>query len=143
MDIIRKETDYAVRCLIRLAGLVPGSIESVKQIATEAALPEPLLRKILQRLVKGGIVVSVKGRNGGVHLARGPHQITLHDIIEAVQGQVVVSRCTLPGACCDNMPGCRLHECIGQIQTKIESVLKETTVADLLGEVGRDRNGTR
>lgn len=132
MDIIRRETDYAFRCLVRLAELEEESVESVKLIAAEESLPEPLLRKILQRLVKGGIVASIKGRDGGFRLLREPSQITLLDVLESVQGQVVLNRCVRPGGCCENKKTCRLHRSIKKAQVHIDNVLTETTLQDFL-----------
>jgi Rrf2 family protein len=134
MDIIRKETDYAFRCLVRLAGLAAGSVENVSRIATEEALPEPLLRKVLQRLVKSGIAASVKGRSGGVRLAREPDQISLHDVLESVQGQVSLNQCVRPGGCCKDLATCRLHRSIKRAQTGIDKILGETTLQDLLDD---------
>ncbi|NQU40598.1 MAG: Rrf2 family transcriptional regulator [Lentisphaerae bacterium] len=132
MDIIRKETDYAFRCLVRLAGVEADSVESAKHIAAEESLPEPLLRKILQRLVKSGIVESVKGRSGGVRLARDPHEITLLAVLESVQGAVTLNQCVRPHGCCQNKHNCRLHRCLVQAQVGIDSVLSETTLQNFL-----------
>jgi Rrf2 family protein len=132
MDIIRKETDYAFRCLVRLAGLEKDVVESVKQVAADEDLPEPLLRKILQRLVKSGIVMSVRGCSGGVRLALPPKEITLLAVLESIQGQLTLNRCVRPGGCCDNMKDCRLHTSIKKAQFKIDGVLKETTLQSFL-----------
>ena len=132
MDIIRKETDYAFRCLVMLAGAEPGTVESAKHIAATESLPEPLLRKIIQRLVKSGIVVSVKGRSGGVRLAREPGAITLLDVLESVQGEVTLNQCVRPGGCCAKMHDCRLHRCLKNAQVGIDSILGETTLQDFL-----------
>ena len=132
MDIIRKETDYAFRCLVRLSDLKEGELESVREVAAAESLPEPVLRKILQRLGKSGIVASTKGRSGGVRLARPPHQITLLDVLESVQGTVTLNRCVRPEGCCENMGTCRLHTCIKQAQHKIDNILNETTLQEFL-----------
>ena len=132
MDIIRKETDYAFRCLVMLAGAEPGTVESAKHIAATESLPEPLLRKIIQRLVKSGIVVSVKGRSGGVRLAREPKDITLLNVIESVQGDVSLNQCVRPEGCCSQMGGCRLHRCLQNAQVGIDNILSETTLQDFL-----------
>ncbi len=134
MDVIRRETDYAFRCLVRLAGLDENVVESVKQVAADEDLPEPLLRKILQRLVKSGIVSSVKGCNGGVCLALPPEEITLLAVLESIQGQLTLNRCVRPGGCCDNMENCRLHTSLKRAQIKIDDVLKETTLKSFLDE---------
>jgi Rrf2 family protein len=139
MDIVRKETDYALRCLIWLGGLEGDTTERVKRVAAEASLPEPMLRKILQRLAKSGIVASTKGCNGGVRLARSPREVTLFDVIESVQGPVRVSQCSDPRQCCENMSECRLRNSIADIQCEIEAVFKKKTLQDLLDEAGGEQ----
>jgi len=139
MDIVRKETDYALRSLMWLAGLEGDVAERVKRVAAEASLPEPALRKILQRLAKSGIVASTKGCNGGVRLARPPRKVTLLDVIESVQGPVRVSQCADPNRCCDNMSECRLRDSIMKIQRDIETVLEKRTLQDLLDEPGGEQ----
>jgi Rrf2 family protein len=130
MDIVRKETDYALRCLIWLGGLEGDTTEIVKRVAAEASLPEPMLRKI---------VASTKGCNGGVRLARSPREVTLFDVIESVQGPVRVSQCSDPRQCCENMSECRLRNSIADIQCEIEAVFKKKTLQDLLDEAGGEQ----
>jgi len=91
-----------------------------------------MLRKIFQRLGRSGIVASTKGSRGGVRLARDPHQITLLDVLDSIQGQVTLNRCVRPGGCCENMGHCRLHKRIKQAQDKIDNILNETTLQDFL-----------
>jgi Rrf2 family iron-sulfur cluster assembly transcriptional regulator len=132
VDIIRKDTDYAVRCLVRLAGLDVGVTENVKEIAAREALPEPMLRKIMQRLVRSEIVCSVRGRTGGVRLARHPHEITLLEILDAVQGEITLNRCVRPDGCCENRSACRLHPSLKKVQHRIADALQDTTLQDML-----------
>lgn len=132
MDIIRKDTDYAVRCLVRLAGLDVGVTENVKEIAAREALPEPMLRKIMQRLVRSEIVRSVRGRSGGVRLARQPGEITLLEILDAVQGEITLNRCVRSDGCCENKSACRLHPSLKKVQRRIDGALQDTTLQDML-----------
>ena len=74
MQVLGRESDYALRCLVKLAGADEGQVLSARQIASEDDLPEPLLRKILQKLVKAGIVESVRGSQGGFRLGGLPEQ---------------------------------------------------------------------
>ena len=76
---------YAVQALARLP---PGAWGRARDIAGAASLPDPFLGKVLSQLVKAGLARSVKGPRGGYSLARAPGEITLLDIIEAVDGPI-------------------------------------------------------
>ena len=79
---------YAVQALAHLARLPPGAWGRARDIAGAASLPDPFLGKVLSQLVKAGLARSVKGPRGGYSLARAPGEITLLDIIEAVDGPI-------------------------------------------------------
>jgi Rrf2 family protein len=79
---------YAVQALVHLARLPPGAWGRAREIAGAAGLPDTFLAKVLGQLVKAGLARSVKGPRGGYSLARAPKEITLLDIIEAVDGPI-------------------------------------------------------
>jgi Rrf2 family transcriptional regulator, iron-sulfur cluster assembly transcription factor len=79
---------YAVQALVHLARQPPGAWGRARDIAGAEGLPDTFLGKVLAQLVKAGLARSVKGPNGGYSLARAPAEITLLDIIEAVDGPI-------------------------------------------------------
>ena len=79
---------YAVQALAHLARLPPGAWGRARDIAGARGLPDTFLAKVLTQLAKAGLARSVKGPGGGYSLARAPKEITLLEIIEAVDGPI-------------------------------------------------------
>ena len=85
MEIIRRNTEYAIRGLVRLSAN-PGLVQSAWEIADSQDVPVEFLQKIMQKFVKRGIVNSHRGAQGGFSLAKEPGQVTLLEIVETMQG---------------------------------------------------------
>ena len=94
MDISRK-TDYALRMLSMLAK-DPGSLLSVRTAAEEVGVPYSFARSIQHGLVQAGIIESLRGVRGGMRLKVDPAQVTIRQIVEAVQGPLIMNDCMTP-----------------------------------------------
>lgn len=90
---ITRQADYAVRAVSYLAGLDPGIMATTKKIAEEQHIPPSFLAKIIAQLTVVGLLQTTRGVNGGVALARSPDEISLLDVVEAIDGQVMVNVC--------------------------------------------------
>jgi Rrf2 family protein len=100
MTGISRQTDYAARIVIHLACLDEGARVPIAEIAERRLLPAPFVRRVIGRLVKAGIIRTLRGANGGVALARPAAQISLLDVVDAMEGGVVLNRCVdTPSAC--------------------------------------------
>ena len=104
MDISRK-TDYALRMLSMLVK-DEGSLLSVRTAADEVGVPYSFARSIQHGLVQAGIVESLRGVHGGMRLKVDPAQVTIRQIVEAVQGPLIMNDCTAEGASCDRQGDC-------------------------------------
>jgi Rrf2 family protein len=97
---ITRQADYAVRAVTHLARLGPGTRASTAQIALEQSIPSTFLAKIVSQLSAAGVLRATRGARGGVALARPADEITLLEIVEAIDGPLAVNACVLdPGAC--------------------------------------------
>ena len=97
---ITRQADYAVRAVLYLAELGPGARASTAQVADEQRIPATFLAKIISQLSAAGILRAVRGARGGVTLARPPQEISLLEIVEAIDGPVMLNNCTTdPGQC--------------------------------------------
>ena len=105
MSIVHRDTDYAMRALARLAA-AGAEFVSVSVLAQEEGAPTDFLRKIMQRLCAAGIVESRQGPFGGYSLGARPRDVTLYDVIAAVQGPVTVNECFPQPGLCANSGGC-------------------------------------
>jgi Rrf2 family protein len=99
MSAVLQQSDYAIRCLLFLVEH-RGRLATKTEIAKAVDAPDLFVAKILQRLVKGNVLVSVRGIHGGFSLAREPAAISLLDVIGASQASLAFRPCVLnPKAC--------------------------------------------
>jgi Rrf2 family protein len=130
MELTRKG-EYAIRGMIHLAQMQPGKVALISDIAAAVDVPQPFLAKILQNFAKLGLVISSRGSGGGFLLARPAEQITLRQIVEAVEGPIIPNRCLMAGAACDRQKGCNVHPVWRRVQGEVELILDGVTLAEL------------
>ncbi len=134
MEIIRRNTDYAIRALVYL-GLHPDMEVTAGEIAEKQEIPLEYLQKILQRLSRGGVVLSHRGAYGGFTLAREPQEIDVLDIVEVMQGKLAVNKCFLEKKPCPRAPKCAIKGNWLQLEEKIAGFLSSITLQDLVEQV--------
>ena len=130
--IFSNATEYAIRGLAELASRAEnGQSMLLDQLVAGTDLPRDFVAKLFQKLVKGGILRSAKGRGGGFTCARPPHQITLMQIIEVMEGPQCFDRCVVGlDKCNDQMP-CAQHDLYKPIRQRLKDYLNTTTLADM------------
>jgi Rrf2 family transcriptional regulator, iron-sulfur cluster assembly transcription factor len=129
--IFTNATEYAIRGLAELSGRSTGGNMLLDQLVTGTDLPRDFMAKIFQKLVRGGILVSAKGRGGGFALARPAHQISLMQVVESMEGPQLLDRCVVGlDKCNDSMP-CPQHDLYKPIRQRLKDYLNTTSVADL------------
>ena len=131
MDIIRRNTDYALRAAVELVSSFGGESVATKQIAERCAVPYQLACKLLQRLHKADIVKSEMGPAGGFTLSREPSKITVRQVVEAVQGPVRLSRCLFSKSFCGMSRCCPINPELGRLQKNINTFLNSLTLKQL------------
>ena len=94
-------------------------------------LPNDFLRKVFQKLVKGGVLTSSRGRKGGFRLARTPKNITLMEIVEAIEGPQPLDGCVVGLATCNDSMPCSQHDLYKPVRQKLKDYLNSTTLADM------------
>jgi Rrf2 family iron-sulfur cluster assembly transcriptional regulator len=131
---------YAVRALIYLGKYSSdGTKIGIKKISSDLLIPTPFLGKILQNLVKQKILVSTKGPNGGFGLGKKPDEISLYDIVRIVDGEDFFKNCLIGLQPCAthaaNEKPCPVHQRFGPIRAQLLLFYKETTIAEILGDI--------
>jgi Rrf2 family protein len=127
---ITRETDYAIRCVLHLAGDT-GRTVMVEEISGERDIPRSFLAKILQKLKRAKIVKSYRGVKGGYRLTRDPSGISLLDVIEAVQGKIALNECALDAKVCGFSDLCTVHPVWKTIRADVEESLRRHDIAAL------------
>ncbi len=139
MEIIRRNTEYAIRALVHLA-VNPGAVVSAWEIADAQDVPVEFLQKILQRFVKRGIVDSHRGAQGGFSLARESGGVTLLEIVETMQGKLAMNRCFLGRDGCPRAAQCPLKQNWSGLEEQIASHLAGISLQDLVDQIKAERN---
>ena len=127
------ETDYAVRMIAVLADSMQSGTESMGAAALgeAACIPKPTALKVLRMLKDKGIIHSTIGSNGGYRLARSPGDITLAQVIEALEGKIEISRCLSASYECSRTgsdhDGCKFHRLFRGMNDKLRAELDNVT----------------
>ena len=129
--IFSSATEYAIRGLSELAARNPGGPVLLDELVAGSGLPRDFVAKIFQKLVRGGILRSAKGRGGGFALARAQHEITLMEIVEAVEGPQTMDACVVGFERCNDQMPCAQHDLYKPIRQRLNDFLRTTTLADL------------
>lgn len=131
---INQATDYAFRAVLYLAQQSKGEVVEAQAIARSEVVPMRYLLKIMPSLIKAGIVKSQRGVGGGYMLARSPGEITLLDVIEAIEGPIRLNRCLIDEDNCSKQgpPHCQVHQALADIQNRLAREFNSYTFADLM-----------
>jgi len=119
-----------MRCVLYLSGQ-PDKIIMVDEIAREMAAPKSFLAKILQRLVKAGVVKSFRGVKGGFQLNRAPGDISLLNVIEAIEGVVALNACAVDSSVCEFSNTCGVHTVWVTIRGEVNELLRKHNFAEI------------
>ena len=118
-----------------LAMRADGGAASAREISESYAIPLELLAKILQRLVRARLLVSVQGTRGGYRLGKAAAQISVADVIQAVDGPVTVTACSPDDHACGQFTTCSIRDPLWRIKNRILDMLTTVSVAELAADV--------
>lgn len=137
---ISKLTDYATVVMTCLVD-VGSQVQSAQVLAERARLELPTVSKLLKQLGHAGLVVATRGSAGGYRLARDPQQITVADIVIAMEGPIGMTECSSRSGACDHEPHCSVRVDWQRINHAIADALASVTLADMVRPATR-RAGT-
>ena len=131
---LSKKADYALIAMKHLALRGDRASSSAREIAEQYDIPIELMAKVLQRLVRRGLLASHQGIKGGYQLARAPGQISIADVIQAVDGPVAITVCSTDDGQCDQFEKCNVRDPLGRVRERILAALGECTIAELVSD---------
>lgn len=129
---ITRQADYAVRAIYYLSAIGSDKRASTSQIAKEQHIPPSFLAKIISQLSVAGLLHTSRGARGGVTLARDPETITMLDVVEAIDGPIVLNECVEDSHGCKFDKDCPMRSLWADIQDDLVTRLKTTTFADFV-----------
>jgi FeS assembly SUF system regulator len=133
---LSKLADYGVVLMIFLADHREQESWSARELSDEVRLPLPTVSKLLRKLAAARILSSRRGVRGGYRLARGAEDISLADILLAIEGPMAVTDCTADdGKRCEHEDGCSARSTWGQVNQRILNSLREVKLAEMGGKL--------
>jgi len=129
---VTKLTDYATVVLTVLAA-APDRVHSAAELAERAGLEVTTVAKLLKPLAQAGLVAGFRGAHGGYRLAREAHAISLVEIVEAMEGPLGMTECSLDASNCGIESSCGVRANWRRINDVVAHALRAVTLADMLG----------
>ena len=141
MDVVRRNTDYAIRLMVNLARRDGDGPVSTRTAAAEEKVSYQLACKLMQSLHRAGLLTSSMGPQGGFSLGRKPSKISLLDVMEAIQGPISVNRCVLSPKVCLRHGSCTVRDKLADLQKNINEGLASIALDELAYSPRRRRQG--
>jgi len=132
--LFTKRADYGLMAVHYIAAHGDDGAVSAKRIAEEFHIPQERLAKILQRLAKKRLITSHNGPKGGYVLTRPPQEMTVGQVVRALEGPVRIVSCMVEDDDCPQFSRCNLRGPVQKIQAGISSVLDTMTLAELTAD---------
>ncbi|MCS6910528.1 MAG: Rrf2 family transcriptional regulator [Anaerolineales bacterium] len=129
---ITRQADYAVRAVLYLAQCGPGARVATAEVAREQHIPLTFLAKIVSQLSAAGILRATRGARGGIALARPPEDVSLLEIVEAIDGPITINECTTDPSLCPLGADCAVREVWCNVRADLTKRLGETSFGDLV-----------
>ena len=131
---LSKKADYALMAMKHLAVRTDAASASAREIAEQYDIPIELMAKVLQRLVRIGLLASTQGTRGGYMLGRPAAGISVADVIEAIDGPFTVTACSDEKHDCEQFSKCSIRDPLWQIRERIAAALGTVTIAEIAAE---------
>jgi len=126
-----KLTDYGLVLMTHVARKRAGTLHTARGLAAESGFPVPTVSKLLKLLLQSGFLVSQRGIKGGYSLAREAHEISVADMIAALEGPIALTDCSTEIGLCDFERGCPVKHNQRIINQVVRGALEKLTLADL------------
>jgi len=131
---LSKKAEYALMALKDLASRSETEAASAREIAERYGIPVELMAKVLQRLVRRDLLVSQHGTRGGYLLSRSSSRISVADVIEAIDGPVMVTACTSADDDCEQYATCNIRDPLWRIKDQIVQALTSYSIKALAAD---------
>ncbi len=128
---LSREVDYGLLAMMYIADRPEGMLAYRRDIAARHGIPGEFLAKVLQKLARGGLIRSYRGTQGGYALARDAAQITLADVVEAVEGPIALVECQCASYECHQEPACTVKSALQDVQRAFYGVLARMSLVDI------------
>ena len=130
---------YGLRILVDLATHNDGKPRLIRDIAESQAISEKYISRLVIDLRRAKMIRSIRGVKGGFHLAMAPKDITLLDVLEAMEGPLSIVGCVSSPKKCNRTEACAAHEIWSSLNEKIREIMRGVTLEDVLDAYERQK----
>jgi len=131
---ISQAAECAMRAMVFMAGFPVNQVVTKRDICKAQDITPLFLIKIMQPLIAKGLVKSYRGASGGFSLGKAPENISMWDIISAVEGPILLNKCLTSEGYCPRDETCNVHSVWQKARTEMERILSEATLDKLSGK---------
>jgi Rrf2 family protein len=135
---ITRQADYAMRAVAYLSNLGPDKRAATSQIAEDQQIPPSFLAKIVSQLSVAGLLQTSRGARGGVSLARKPGEISFLEVVEAIDGPILLNECVADGNACNFGDTCQLRPVFCDAQADLVNRLESTSFLTVVKTNGKE-----
>lgn len=129
---ITRQADYALRAMLYLSQLEPNKRAATSQIAEDQHIPPSFLAKIISQLSIAGLIHTSRGARGGVSLARPAEEVSVLEVVEAIDGPIALNECTTDVDACPFGEDCPLRPLWCDTQSELVKRLRKTSFAEFV-----------
>ena len=129
---LSKGTDYGIRILAYLARDAAGTTQNAREVAEGLGLPVPMVSKVMKSMARAGLLESHRGSKGGFHLSKRPSELSVADMIAALEGPVALTECQIGPLLCQHEGNCSVQEPWSVINRAVRGTLATITLEDLI-----------
>lgn len=135
---IGSKLEYALKVLIELACRAQEEeLTTSRSIAQACGIPQNYIPQIISALSKKGWIESSRGPSGGIRLSTSPREITVQDVVEALDNRLIIKECLFSHKPCEQSQSCPLFPLWNKIQDRVTEVIEDTTIAQLVKDKAR------
>lgn len=135
---ITRQADYAMRAVAYLSNLGPDQRAATSQIAEDQQIPPSFLAKIVSQLSVAGLLQTSRGARGGVSLARTPEEISFLEVVEAIDGPILINECVVDDGACTFGDTCQLRPVFCDAQADLVNRLESTSFLTVVESNGKE-----
>jgi len=133
---LSRKSEYGIIALKHISSSSPDHLTTAREISEKYQIPVELMAKILQGLTKAGLLKSIKGAHGGYSLAKGPDEISVKDVVNAIEGPIGLVECVVDHDNCTcvqhHLGICNIEEPFARIQFEFQKFLEGIKLVDLV-----------
>lgn len=132
MNKLNRQLEYSLMALKHMSQKVPGELTTAKEVADSYRSPFDATARVMQRMASTGLLKSEQGAAGGYQITKDLSKVTLHELLEVIQGPTTIAKCLHKEEPCDLQTSCNIISPISNLNQKLNDFYKNVTLRELL-----------